>query len=116
AANSATHLKQISAELAQAAEEVTASNDFVTKYPDQLSAMSPEQHTEFRSTLEANRGRVADLTRQRNLGAGVWGAGAGIAAAGAAYGGKKLYDHMHQEPEEKIAGVLPVDNAGGTLN
>lgn len=114
AANSAIHLKQISADLNQASEEIAASNSAIqngTFSADELRQIPPEDIAH----LNQQRQNVESLAHQRRVGMGVRGAGMGLAAAGAAYGGKKLYDHMHEE-EEKTAGVLPDAFGGGTLN
>lgn len=110
-AHSAANLKGISAELEQAAEAIRPIDAAATHFPDKMDMLiSPEELAAF----PENSQRIADLTRQQKMGRGAIGVGAGIAAAGAAYGGKKLYDHMHEE--EKIAGVLPDGFAGGTLD
>lgn len=68
------------------------------------------------SALKDMRQKAVMLERQKNIGNAIVRGGAGAAIAGGAlYGGKKLYDHLHQEDEEKVAGVLPVAYHDGTL-
>lgn len=88
----------------------------------------PENHNVGPQSLEqdaANRkylGELAErkkiLASQKNLGNGIrYGTAGAVAAGGAIYGGKKIYDHMNRDQmEEKVAGVLPVAYHGDTLN
>lgn len=71
--------------------------------------------TEARNSLQHS---VDMLDSQRRLGKSVlYGGGGAALAGGALYGGKKLYDHLHEDGnEEKVAGVLPDTFQGGTLN
>lgn len=74
--------------------------------------LSPEKIDEY-GDMQKNYNA---LGQQKATGQKVRAVGGGALAAGAIYGGKKLYDHMHEGDEEKIAAVLPDENPNGTLN
>lgn len=50
-----------------------------------------------------------ELLAQRNLGRVGWGAGGAGLAAGSLFGGKKLYDTVHQEPEDELSAKTASD-------
>jgi hypothetical protein len=101
-----THLNQIESDLRAAGEQMGAMDQQMLVDPNLVDRV---QHNGLQDDL-------LRLEKQKNLGKGVLAGAGGLAVGGAILGGKKVYDHMHAEGEEKIAEVLPALNAGGTLN
>lgn len=106
---SARNLGSIGEELQNISAQVENQISGMESIPyDQLGSANNE--------LKAMMEQESLLKSQKRLGnATRYGGGAAL-AGGAIYGGKKLYDHLNDGQEEKIAGVLPVQSHDGTLN
>lgn len=115
--SSVRNLKQIGEDISSTAAELDQYTEMVSgvdlKNGD-LSQLNPH----YKQVLEE---RHADLLRRQGMGRAIkYGGGGAVLAGGALAGGKAIYDHMNRPEdevmEEKVAGLLPAELDGGTLN